>query len=204
MADTGSHDARGDQAREDPSRLFPALYDELRRIASGLLSDERAGHTLDPTGLVHEAYMKLAAQRTVGWPDRTAFIGVAAQAMRRILVDHARGVRTLKRGGPGNAPASASHEMSGRPHRIELSDAAAVFESRAIDLLALDEALVRLAALDEAKARLIEVRFFGGLTLEQAATVMSTPLRTVERDWAFARAWLRDQLEKGTPSGAGE
>jgi RNA polymerase sigma factor (TIGR02999 family) len=189
MAERGSQDAGGSGEKpEDPSRLFPALYDELRHIASGLLSGERSGHTLDPTGLVHEAYMKLAAQRTVGWPDRTAFIGVAAQAMRRILVDHARGVRTLKRGGPS--------------HRIELTDAAAVFESRAIDLLALDEALDRLAELDEAKARLIEVRFFGGLTLDQAATVLNTPLRTAERDWAFARAWLRDQLEKGSPPGA--
>jgi RNA polymerase sigma-70 factor, ECF subfamily len=168
-----------------PEKLFPALYGELRRIAAGLLAREGAGHTLDPTALVHEAYMKLAGQRTHGWPDRTAFVGIAAQAMRRILVDHARTTGAQKRGGSGR--------------RIELTDAIAAFEERAIDLLGLDAALTELAALDDRKAKLVEIRFFGGLSVEEAATALGMTLRTAERDWAFARAWLRNRLTNAGP-----
>lgn len=174
------------QAGPPPEELFPALYAELRRIAAGLLAKEGGGHTLDPTALVHEAYMKLAAQRSHAWPDRAAFIGIAAQAMRRILVDHARTAGAQKRGGDAR--------------RIELTDAVAAFEERAIDLLGLDAALTELAALDDRKARLVEVRFFGGLSVEEAAAAMGTTLRTAERDWAFARAWLRDRLTRSGPS----
>lgn len=163
-----------------PDRLFPVLYRELRRIAAGLLAREGAGHTLDPTALVHEAYMKIAAQQTHGWSDRAAFVSVAAQAMRRILVDHARAAGAKKRGGGGR--------------RIELTDAIAAFEERAIDLLGLDAALNELALLDQRKARLVEVRFFGGLSVEEAAAALGMTQRTAERDWSFARAWLRARL----------
>lgn len=170
---------------EDPHKLFPALYAELRRIADGLLAREGAGHTLDPTALVHEAYVKLAGQRTTGWPDRGAFVGVAAKAMRRILVDHARTVKAAKRGGG--------------QERLALTDAVAAFERSAVDLLALDEAMSQLEQLDERKARLVEIRFFGGLSVAEAASALGMTLRTAERDWMFARAWLRARLEAGAP-----
>ncbi|MBL9001493.1 MAG: RNA polymerase subunit sigma-70 [Phycisphaerae bacterium] len=172
--------AFSDPACSDPAALFPVLYEELRRLAAAMLSRERAGHTLNPTALVHEAYMKLAAQRTHGWADRGAFIGVASQAMRRILVDHARAGGARKRGG--------------HAQRIELTDAVCAFNDRAVDLLGLDAALDGLAALDARMAKLVEIRFFGGLSMEETATALGLPLRSAERDWNFARAYLRAKL----------
>jgi RNA polymerase sigma factor (TIGR02999 family) len=166
--------------REAVEQLFPIVYDELRRLASSYLNRERAGHTLQTTALVHEAYLKLADQERAGWKTRAQFLGVAAQAMRRILVDHARTKKAAKRGGGA--------------HGIPLDDAVALFQERAVDLVELDEAMERLRAMDEQKARIVELRFFGGLTSEEAAEVLGVSLRTVERDWAMARAWLRDQV----------
>ncbi len=167
---------------EAAERLFPLVYDQLRGLAAALLAREPAGHghTLQPTALVHEAYLKIAGQRTYGWRGRAQFIAVAAQAMRRILIDHARRKKAEKRAAPGQ--------------RIELTDTIAMFEERAIDLVALDEALEELTALDARKARLVELRFFGGLSVEDAAGAMGIPLRTAERDWTMARAWLRERV----------
>lgn len=161
-------------------RLFPVVYEELRRLASAFLGRERPDHTLQTTALVHEAYLKLADQRRAGWKTRAQFLGVAAKAMRRILVDHARAKKAAKRGGGQRG--------------LALDETVAVFEERAVDLVALDEALERLRALDEQKMRIVELRFFGGLTSEETAEVLGIGLRTVERDWAMAKAWLRGQV----------
>lgn len=178
------------------TRLFPLVYDELRRLAGALMRREGGNHTLEPTALVHEAFMRLTNQRTHGWNGRVEFISVAAGAMRRVLIDHARMKKADKRtpGGP-----------DARGHRVELTDTVAVFEERAIDLVALDDALEQLAAFDDRKSRLVELRFFGGLSVEEAAEVLEIPLRTAERDWTMARAWLRDRIaepvgaDTGTP-----
>lgn len=161
-------------------KLFPLVYAELRRLAESILGGERPGHTLQATALVHEVYMKLVGQRTVGWRSRAEFFLIAAKAMRRILVDHARTRNREKRG--GGAPVAP------------LDEATLLHEERAVDLVALDEALERLAALDARKARLVELRFFGGLSMERVAELTDLPLRTVERDWTTARAWLRAEL----------
>lgn len=161
-------------------RLFPVVYEELRRLASAFLGRERPDHTLQTTALVHEAYLKLADQRRAGWKTRAQFLGVAAKAMRRILVDHARAKKAAKRGGGQRG--------------LALDETVAAFEERAVDLVALDEALERLRALDEQKMRIVELRFFGGLTSEETAEVLGIGLRTVERDWAMAKAWLRGQV----------
>ena len=165
--------------------LFPLVYDELRRLADVYLGRERKGHTLQPTALVHETFIKLLGQTTVGWSDRAAFFGVAAVAMRRILVDHARRHRAAKRGGGAG--------------RIALDEGMAVLEERAIDIVALDEALVKLARLDPGLCHVVELRFFGGLTEAQAAEVLGVSERTVRRDWVTARAWLRGKLEIEAP-----
>lgn len=167
-------------SRDAVDQLLPLVYDELRRIAADYLHRERADHTLQPTAIVHEAYLRLVNQQSAGWNDRTQFFAVAAKIMRRILVDHARARRAAKRGG-------------GR-RRTEFDDAFAVFEERAIDLVALDEVLNRLAEVDERKSRVVELRFFGGLSVEETSRVLNIPLRTVERDWTFAKAWLRSKL----------
>jgi RNA polymerase sigma-70 factor, ECF subfamily len=171
--------SEGDRAASE--KLFPVVYDELRRLAQAVLSGERRGHTLQATALVHEAYVKLMAQESAGWKSRAEFMGIAAQAMRRILVDHARARNREKRGG-GGAP-------------VALSEAMTLYEERAVDLSALDDALTRLAAFDARKARLVELRFFGGLSMEDAAALLGVPLRTLERDWTTARAWLRKELQ---------
>src|SRR5262245_29869225 len=173
--------AAGNKAALDD--LAPAVYAELRRMAADQISAERAGHTLQPTALVHEAYLRLVDQRTVGWKSRSQFFCLAAQAMRRILVDHARTRGRLKRGGDRE--------------RTPLDGVVGVLEERAEDLVALDEALGRLAAIDPQKARVVELRFFAGLTSQQTADLLSVSLRTVERDWTMARAWLRGQIAPG-------
>jgi RNA polymerase sigma-70 factor, ECF subfamily len=162
--------------------LLPVVYAELRRMAAAQLDRERAGHTLQPTALVHEAYLKLVDQRTAGWTNRAQFFGVAAQAMRRILVDHARSRGRIKRGGEFR--------------RTSLDDAVAMLEERADDLVALDEALGHLSEVDPKKTRLVEMRFFAGLSAQEAADFMGVSLRTAERDWALARSWLRSQIAR--------
>ncbi|MGK2935922.1 MAG: sigma-70 family RNA polymerase sigma factor [Gemmatimonadaceae bacterium] len=161
--------------------LFPLVYDELHRIAHRQMSAERAGHTLDTTGLVHEAYLKLVDQTRVEWTDRSHFFAIASNAMRRILVDYARRYRTDKRGAA--------------PRRVSLTDDMLVAEERADTLLAVDEALIELAKIDERLSRVVEYRFFAGLTEEETAEVLGVTARTVRRDWTKAKGWLHKALE---------
>ncbi len=162
-------------------RLFPLVYDELRRIAHHQLSRERTGHTLDTAALVHEAYLKLVDQTRVQWADRSHFFAVAARAMRRVLVDYARRLRAEKRGGA--------------PKRVSLTDVMLVAEERADTLVALDQALTELAGVDKRLCRVVECRFFGGLTEEETAEVLGVTARTVRRDWTKAKCWLHRALE---------
>jgi RNA polymerase sigma-70 factor (ECF subfamily) len=162
-------------------QMVPILYDELHRLAAQYLSCEGTGHTLQPTALVHEAYLRLIDQRRVDWRNRAQFLGVAAGIMRRILVDHARGRAALKRGGSAKAVSVSLIEApSGRPE---------------VELIALEQALERLTALDPRKAQVVELKFFGGLTAEEVAEVMGISDATVEREWAFARAWLYTAID---------
>jgi RNA polymerase sigma factor (TIGR02999 family) len=168
----------GDGAAID--RLVPLVYPELRRIAHHALRREGADHTLGTTGLVHEAYLKLVDQTRAGWRDRVHFFAVAALAMRRILVDYARRHRRAKRGGG--------------QRRVTLDESAVSLDERSENLIALDEALTRLAALNPRLGRVVECRFFGGLTEEEIAEVIGVTVRTVKRDWAKARGWLYQEL----------
>jgi len=161
--------------------LIPVVYPELRRIAARYLRRERVGHTLQPTALVHEAYVKLIDQSRAQWQNRAQFFGVAAQLMRRILVDHAREHAAAKRGG-GVRP-------------VTLVDAMAAAPDRGIDVLALDEALIRLAAIYPEQGRLVELRYFGGLTIEETGEVLGISPASVKRQWAVARAWLLANLQ---------
>ena len=158
-------------------RLFPLVYDELRRIARGQLSRERAGHTLDTTALVHEAYFKLIDQTRVVWTDRGHFFAIAAQAMRRILVDYARRYR-----------------RGATSRQVNLSNGMLVAEEQADTLLAVDQALSALAAVDERLSRVVECRFFAGLTEEETAEALGITDRTVRRDWTKAKGWLYARL----------
>lgn len=169
----------GDAGAAD--ELVPLVYAELRRIAANRLRSERAGHTLQPTVLVHEAWMRLADQRA-DWQNRGHFFAIAAQAMRRILVDHARRRATAKRGE--------------NPVSVAVDDVAHLLPSPMPDerLLALDAALDRLAALDARQAKVVELRFFGGLSVEDTATLLDISPTTVKREWATARAWLFDAV----------
>ena len=167
------------------ARLMDLVYTPLRVIAERHLGRERAGHTLQPTALVHELYMKLADQRSITWRDRVHFFSVAAHVMRRILVDHARRKRSEKRGGDTPPPLA-----------IEL--AVGVFEERNFDIVALDLALERLAAIFPQQARIVELRFYGGLTLEETAEAMDVSPATVSREWTMARAWLRGAMSGAT------
>lgn len=174
--------SEGDRAALD--RLLPLVYDELHRQAARLMRRQVPGHTLQTTGLVHEAYLRLVDQKNVPSESRAHFFGVAAKAMRSILVDHARAQRAAKRGG-----AAA---------RLPLEDAGEIAEKTpAVDVLALDEALSRLAELDSRKSRLVELRYFGGLSLEEAAAALGVSLATVKREWTTARAWLKRELSPG-------
>jgi RNA polymerase sigma factor (TIGR02999 family) len=172
-------ECRGGSA-EAVDRLLPLVYDELRRIAHRQLRAERTDHTLSTTALVHEAYVKLVDQTRVQWADRAHFFAIASRAMRRILVDYARKRQAAKRG------------AGVRP--LTLEDAVAMTEERADTLLAVDEALTRLAELDERLGRVVECRFFGGLTEEETAAALRVTARTVRRDWAKAKGWLYQEL----------
>jgi RNA polymerase sigma factor (TIGR02999 family) len=168
----------GDEGARD--RLMPLVYGELRRRAAACLRRERRGHTLQPTALVHEAYLRLVDQRRAVWQNRAQFFAVASEMMRRILVDRARAHRTVKR--------------SGRWARVTLDPAHVATHPAEVDVLDLDAALERLAAFDPRKSRIAELRFFGGLSLEEAGEVLGISLATVERDWQAARAWLFKEL----------
>ena len=165
---------RGDESAL--ARLTPLVYDELRRIAHRYVQRERSGHTLQTTALVHEAYLRLAGDQRIEWQDRAHFFAVSAQVMRHILIDHARRRRYAKHGG------DATH--------VSLADANAMTPQRAKELISLDEALEELAKLDERKSRVVELRYFGGLSLEETAEVIEVSVMTVRRDWRAAKAWL--------------
>lgn len=168
-------------AHSAADRLLPEFYRTLKTIAANHLRGERPNHTLDPTALVHEAYLRLAGQLTLGLRDRSQLLGVASVLMRRILVDHARTRNAEKRG----------HSRS----TVSLDRCATRFEERSVDLLALNDALRQLRRRDPRKARIVELRFFGGLTVEETGALLSLSRRTVERDWTFARAWLRNEID---------
>jgi RNA polymerase sigma-70 factor, ECF subfamily len=170
--------SNGDQAALD--KLLPLVNAELRQLARRYMRRESPGHTLQTSALVNEAYMRLIDQKHVQWQNRAHFFGIAAQLMRRILIDHARSHHYAKRGGGAL--------------RVSLDEAAAVTEARAAELLAVDEALERLTAMDARKGRIVELRFFGGLTEEETAEVMGVSTPTVQREWRAARAWLRRML----------
>jgi RNA polymerase sigma factor (TIGR02999 family) len=163
--------------------LIPFLYAELKRIAAAQLRAERPGHTLQPTALVHEAYLKLVDQRQVNWQNRAHFFGVAAQVMRRILMDYAKGRARAKRGGD--------------VHKTSLDEALVVSYDRAYELVEIDQALGRLEALDRRQAQVVEMRFFGGLSVEETAEALGVSAPTVKREWAMARAWLHRELSCG-------
>jgi RNA polymerase sigma factor (TIGR02999 family) len=172
----------GEGRQEALDKLLPQIYAELRRLASSYLRRERPDHTLQATALVHEAFIKLVDQRAVRWQNRAHFFGIAAQAMRRILVDHARAHAAGKRGSGERA--------------VSLEEALVVVGAPDVDLLALDEVLTRLAAIDPQQSRVVELRFFGGLTMEETAEVLNISPATVGREWTLAKAWLYAELSR--------
>ena len=166
-------------SKEALDELLPLVYDELRRLASSYLSRERPDHTLQPTALVHEAYIRLIDQSSVNWRNRAQFFGLAAQMMRRILVNH--------------AIARAAQKRSGGD-RVTLTDAAHLSEREEVDVIAIDQALTRLAGLDARQAEIVEMRFFAGLSIDEVGEVLGVSAPTVKRDWSMAKAWLRGEL----------
>lgn len=170
--------SNGDQKALE--KLMPLVYAELRRLARRYMRREHAGHTLQTTALVNEAYLRLIEQQSVRWQNRAHFFGIAAQLMRRILVDHARRYHCAKRGGGAL--------------QVSLDEAAVVSDERGAELLALDDALKSLEAIDARKGRVVELRFFGGLSIEETAGVLGVTPMTVVRDWKMAKAWLRREI----------
>lgn len=177
---------KGDQAALD--KLLPLVDEELRRLAGRYMRRESPGHTLQTSALVNEAYLRLIEQKSVNWQNRAHFFGIAAQLMRRILVDHARRRQYAKRGGGAQ--------------KAPLDEAAMAPQERAAELVALHEALTQLAAMDERKGRIVEMKFFGGLTTEEVAEVLKVTPRTIEREWRKAKAWLHHAISKGEADGA--
>lgn len=205
MPDTPSNEgtpgAEGDavptRTPADSREALADLYETLRAIAQSQMGRERAGHTLQATAVVHEAYLRVADINETVWRDRNHFLSVAASTIRRVLVDHARGRDSLKRGGGGGGgagPVTLNTGIAETPSRSGLAE---------IDVLALDEALTRLAARDEQAARLVELRFFGGLTIEDAADMLGIGRNTASRRWRAARAWLRIELGPSDDAAAG-
>ena len=171
-----------DGKREALDELLPLVYDELHRQAARLLRRERQDHTLQTTALINEAYLKLIDQRNVQWQNRAHFFAIAAQAMRRILVDYARTKHREKRGGDAN--------------KVSLEEATMIaVEEKSVDLMALDEALTRLAKIDEQKARIVELRYFSGLSTKETAEVLGVSPKKIEHNWTMARAWLHREMK---------
>jgi len=175
-----------DGDRQAQEQLFRAVYNELHRQAARYLRHENPGFTLQTSDLIHEAYFRLVDQRDVQWQNRLHFFAIAAQQMRRILVDHARQRQAAKRGGSDI--------------RLPLDEAIGVSSGQDLDFVALDEALTRLAAIDLQQSRVVELRFFSGLSVEETAKVLDVSERTVKRDWHVAKAWLRRELSRGGPN----
>ena len=173
-------------AQEGLDELVPVAYSELRRLASSYLKSERKDHTLQTTALVHEAYLRLLSQKNVHWENKNQFLGIAAQLMRRILVDYARRRHASKRGGTAK--------------KVFLEEAMIASPQPPVDVVVLDEALTKLAQLDSMQARIVELRFFGGLNIDQVAEVVGVSARTVKRSWRLAKARLAHELEKGKQS----
>ena len=167
-------------------RLTPLVYEELHRLAHRHMRRERSGHTLQTSALVNEAYVRLIDQRSVHWQSRAQFFAIASRLMRRILVDHARGHNRAKRGGGAL--------------QVSLDEAAVVSQERAAELIALDDALSGLAAIDQRKTQVVELRFFGGMSVEETAEVLKVSVVTVMRDWSTAKAWLKRAIETGVTS----
>ena len=172
--------SNGDRAALD--KLVPVVGEELRRLAHRYMSRERAGHTLQTTALVNEAFVRLVNRRNIQWQNRAHFFGIAAQLMRTILVDHARSHASAKRGGGA--------------HKLELDEAMIVSQQKASEVLALDDALKQLALIDPQQSRIVEMRFFGGLTVEETAEVLHLSPATIKREWSTAKAWLYRELAK--------
>jgi RNA polymerase sigma-70 factor (ECF subfamily) len=176
--------AWGNGEQDALQELMPLVYRELRRLAHGRLGRERPGHTLQTTALVHEAYLRLVDQQEASWKNRAQFFAVAAQMMRRILVDYARARQYGKRGGG--------------VQQVELDEAMVVSGDRAAEVVALDEVLISLAELDPRKSRIVELRFFGGLSIEETAEILGVSPGTVMRDWTLAKAWLQREMTHGS------
>ncbi len=176
--------SRGDERAAD--QLMPVVFEEFRALAASYMAREGRDHTFQPTALVNEAYLRLVDQRQTDWKDRSHFFAIGAQAMRRVLVDHARAKRREKRGGSAQ--------------RVALQDDIALSPGREEDVLAVNDALERLAQLDPRQARIVELRFFAGLNVEEVAEVLGVSKRTVESDWTMVRAWLRKELGEGDPA----
>jgi len=170
--------SNGNQAALD--KLMPLVYEELHRLAHRYMNQERPGHTLQTSGLVNEAFVKLVDQKDVHWQNRSHFFGIAAQLMRRVLVDYARSRHYAKRGGDAR--------------QVSLDEALTVSPERATEVVALDDALKRLALIDERKSQIVEFRFFGGLSIEETAEVLKVSPGTIMRDWTLAKAWLRKEM----------
>ena len=175
-------EALGDGDTRAPELLLPAVYDELRRLAHGYMKNERAEHTLQATALVHEAYLQLVDWKNVSWQNRAHFFAAAAQMMRKVLVDHAREKNALKRGGGTTT--------------IALDAAISFPERDNVDLMLLDSSLSELAQFDPQQARIVELRFFGGLTIEETAHALGISDSTVKRDWQMAKAWLHSRMSR--------
>jgi RNA polymerase sigma factor (TIGR02999 family) len=166
----------GDEA--SPDKLLELVYDDLRRLASAYMQNERSDHTLQATALVHEAYMRLVDWKNVSWQNRAQFFSVAAAVMRNVLIDHARAKRSQKRDG----------------HKLILDDAISLPDRRPIDLIALDDALQALEKIDSRQAKIVELRFFGGLSIGETAYILKISEATVRREWTFAKAWFQREL----------
>jgi RNA polymerase sigma-70 factor (ECF subfamily) len=170
--------------REVLEELMPLVYDELHKQAARYLRRERSDHTLQPTALINEAFLRLIGQREANWKSRTHFFAIAAQAMRRILIDHARAKRQEKRGGPDITLSLEDVELVGAQ------------DEQNVDLIALDQALDRLARIDEQQVRIVELRYFGGLSIEETAAALGVSRATAVRDWSVAKTWLRRELTR--------